>query len=284
MQKNHKLVSQNIPPKLQAIQSPPKQLFYSGPLEELLAKPLLAVVGSRKMSSYGRAVTEQLISEVARRGVVIISGLALGVDACAHKAALEAGGLTLAVLPTSLDNIQPQTNARLAKQIVEQGGALVTEYDDGTPIHRTYFVARNRLVSGLADAVLITEATEQSGTMHTAAYARQQRKPLLVVPGPINNPMSKGPNSLLKIGATPVTQAADILKVLGIAAKKEQVELIAASEEERLILELLQNGVADGHTLQQQSKLPAGLFNQTLTMLELAGAIKSLGNSQWSIS
>ncbi len=285
MQENHKLEGQEIPEKLRTIKSPPKQLFYKGEFKKLLGKPMLAVVGSRKMSPYGRAVTEKLVQEVASKGVVIVSGLALGVDACAHKAALEANGLTLAILPTSTDNIQPQTNARLAQQIIDGGGAFLSEYPEGSAVNRTNFVARNRLVSGISDAVLITEAGEGSGTMHTAAYARQQGRPLLVVPGPINSPTSKGSNSLLKIGATPVTDAQDILSVLGIVERSsEQLELIARTEEEKAILELVHAGVTDGHDLQKQSKLSADTFNQTLTMLELSGTIKSLGNNQWSLS
>ncbi len=285
MQKNHKLIDNEIPEKLRVIPSPPKQLFYIGQLDDLLDKPMLAVVGSRKISAYGQAVTNKLVREVAAKGVVIISGLALGVDACAHKATLDANGVTIAILPTSLDNIQPQTNAHLAKQIVEQRGVLMSEYPGGSAVHRTYFVSRNRLVSGLSDAVLITEAAEQSGTMHTAAYARQQGKPLLAVPGPINNPLSQGPNSLLKAGATPVTEAQDILNVLGIkATEAKQLELIVATDEERIVISLIKSGLTDGHELQKQSKLTPGSFNQTLTMLELSGHIKSQGNNQWSIS
>lgn len=285
MQDKHKLIGKQIPKKLQTIPSPPKQLFYVGSFNKLVSKPMLAVVGSRKMSPYGRAATEKLAQEVASKGVVILSGLALGVDACAHQATLDVGGLTIAVLPTSLDNIQPKTNERLAHSIVKGGGALVTEYQDKSDINRAYFVARNRLVTGLADAVLITEAAEKSGTMHTARYARQQGKPLLVVPGPINSSLSRGPNSLLKIGAAPVTEAADILKVLGITESKvQQLELIAATEEERAILELLRSGVTDGHDLRKDSGLAPDIFNQALTILELSGHIKSLGNNQWSIS
>ncbi len=280
---NHKLLDQAIPQRLQTIRSAPKQLFYSGDFLALLEQPLLAIVGSRKMSTYGRQVTEKLAGEAAARGIVIISGLAIGVDACAHRAALEAKGHTIAVLPTSLDNIQPQMNVKLARQIIEQGGALVSEYEDGSPVHRTNFVARNRLVSGLADAVLITEATEQSGTMHTAAYARQQGRPLLAVPGAITSPLSAGPNTLLKAGAIPVTSIDDILASLGLDREKQQLQIIAATEEEKAIIELLQSGVTDGHQLQKQSNMPADMFNQTLTMLELAGTIKSLGNNQWTI-
>lgn len=282
---NHKLSGKQIPKRLREIKSPPKELFVAGKdLSALLEKPVLAVVGSRKVSPYGREVTEKIVSEVAGKGVVIVSGLAIGVDTCAHKAALDVNGATIAVLPTSLAHIEPQTNQRLAEKIVESSGALITEYGEDSDIHRANFVMRNRLVSGLADAVLIPEAAEKSGTMHTASYSRQQHKPLLVVPGPINSPLSRGPNKLLKSGASAVTEANDVFAALGIIPKfKQQTALIAATEEEKLILSVLEQGIADGHILQQKSHLPPDIFSQTLTMLELSGVIKSLGNNRWSL-
>lgn len=278
-----KLEGRKIPKKLRLIASPPQALYVTGPFEELTKRTMLAVVGTRKMTAYGKAVTEKLISKVTSRGVVIVSGLALGVDACAHKAALDAGGQPLAILPTDLDNIAPKTNLWLARQIVAEGGALMSEHGTNTTIRRSNFVIRNRLVSGIADAVLIIESTEKGGTMHTAEYAQKQGKPLLVVPGPITSPQSRGPNSLLNGAAIPVTEATDILRILGINSKIEQTQLFVASAEEKIILKLINDGLTDGHELQQRSKLAAETFSQTMTLLEIAGHIKSLGNNQWSL-
>src|SRR5687767_2661656 len=158
------LTSSDFPEVLRHIPQPPKELFVAGgQLSELLKRPLVTVVGSRKVSAYGKTVTTKLAGELARAGVVIVSGLAIGVDAIAHRAALEAGGLTIAVLPGSLDDIYPSSHYQLAMRIIEQGGALLTEYPPGTRTYPGNFIARNRLASGLSQAVLITEAAEKSG-------------------------------------------------------------------------------------------------------------------------
>src|SRR5688572_8235522 len=178
------LNQQFFPEKLLTLHDAPKQLFVAGAdLSEILQRPAVAIVGSRKVTSYGRAVTAQLAGELARAGVVIISGLAIGVDAIAHRAALDNHGLTIAVLPSSLDHIYPASHYALAQEIVDKGGALISEYPEGAAIaYKGNFIARNRIVSGLSDAVLITEAAEKSGTLHTADFALQQGKDVLAVP------------------------------------------------------------------------------------------------------
>jgi DNA processing protein len=274
-----------IPKKLQLIPDPPARLHILGHnLENLLSKPCLTVVGSRQVSTYGRAVTTQLVSEVAGAGVVIVSGLALGVDSIAHQAALDAGGLTIAVMPGGLDHIYPASHTRLARQIIDQGGALVSEYPVGTAPQRWYFVARNRITSGLGDAVLITEASHKSGTLHTAEFALEQGKDVLVVPGNITSPTSVGTNNLLKSGATPVTTSTDILRALGIEPTQQSRAPQGSTPAEQAVLDLLATGTADGGALQSLSKLDIAIFNQTLTMLEITGKVRALGNNQWAIA
>jgi DNA processing protein len=282
MFKKHKLKGSEIPQILQTIPSPPKELFIIGDLEALLAKPRLSVVGSRKVTPYGKQVTEQLIEAVAAAGVVIISGLAIGVDGIAHNATLGVGSKTIAVLPAGLDQIYPSSHQQLAHRIVEQGGALISEYPDGTPPFKTNFIARNRLVAGLGDAVLITEAAAKSGTLHTVNFALEQGKPVLAVPGNITSPQSEGTNNLIKTGAAPVTNPRDIFEALNIEANPESQEIVAGNESEHTILLLLQEGISDGHELLERSGIPPALFNQTLTMLEITGRIKPLGNNHWS--
>lgn len=261
---------------------PPDQLFYIGDLLPLLNMNRLAVIGSRRVTTYGKAVTQRLVREVAEQGVVIISGLALGVDSIAHQAALEAGGLTIAVLPAGLDDICPHSHQQLAKRILDQGGALISEYPFGTPPIRPNFVARNRIVSGLSQSVLITEAAVKSGTIHTANFALEQGRSVMAVPGNITSELSSGTNNLIKAGATPVTDASDICATLGIEGS-QTTSVRAQNEEEAVILKLLCQGITEGQELLLRSALQVPIFNQTLTMLEITGRIRPLGADRWAI-
>lgn len=280
------LTANAIPETLQKLSDAPTQLFVrSDNLGDLLARPRVAIVGSRKVTPYGKAATSQFAGELAARGVVIVSGLALGVDALAHQAALDAGGLTIAVLPTGLDKIYPSTHTNLAKNIIEQGGALLTEYPHGTRGFRGNFVQRNRLVSGLSDVVLITEAAERSGTLHTANFATIQGKAVYAVPGNITSPMSSGTNILIKQGrATLTTDPTDILAALGMATNKKKQKPTSQNPNEQIILDLIYSGTAEGAELLAKSNLDIQLFTQTLTMLEITGDIKSLGNNKWALA
>jgi DNA processing protein len=275
-----------MPEVLVRIPSPPKQLFVAGtPLEEILNRPCVAIVGSRNLSAYGREATMKLASDLAARGIVIVSGLALGVDSVAHRAALEAGGTTVAVLPSPIEKIYPASHTSLAAQIVERGGTLVSEYPEGTDMFRTRFIARNRLIAGLANVLLVTEAAEKSGSLHTARFALEQGKDVMAVPGSIFSLTSVGTNNLLKSGAAPITSYLDVLHALSIEEFTPSVATThhSGSNEERLLLKLLANGHCDGDTLLEASGLDITAFNQALTMLEITGHIRSLGANQWSI-
>jgi DNA processing protein len=273
------------PEKLRNIPDPPKELFTMGaPLSDLLSRPCVTVVGSRKVSAYGRAVTTSLVSELARAGVVIISGLAFGVDAIAHRAALDTGGLAVAVLPSPLEHIYPSSHTQLAQRILGQGGALITEYPAGARTYPVNFIARNRLVSGLADAVLITEAAEKSGTLHTARFALEQGKDVLAVPGNITSPTSAGTNNLIKTGAAPVTRAEDIFQILGIQPAKAKTVPQGGTPQEQALIDLLAAGEDDGDLLMARSNLEIHHFNQALTMLEISGKIRSLGANRWTLN
>jgi len=278
------LTHADLPDKIRHIPHAPKQLHSIGAnLAELLVKPCVAIVGSRKVSTYGRQVTAQLAAELSAAGVVVISGLAIGVDGIAHRAVLEAGGLTIAVLPSGLDAIYPRNHRGLAQQIISRGGALVTEYPPGTPTYPANFIARNRIAAGLSDAVVITEAAERSGTLSTARFALEQGRELLAVPGNITSPTSKGTNTLIKAGATPVTSTADILYALGIAPQQASSAPHSDDPHEQVILSLLHAGVTDGADLLAQSALDVSLFSQTLTMLEIRGRVRPLGNNCWRL-
>lgn len=275
----------DFPKQLAAIPGPPKELFVeSNNWPDLLEKPMLAVVGSRKVSAYGRAVTEQLARGAAARGIVIVSGLALGVDSIAHAAALEVGGLTVAVLPSGLQSIYPTTHTGLAREMVKKGGALVTEY----PPHETAgfkgnFIARNRLIAGLAKVVLITEAAEKSGSLHTANFALEQGKEVLSVPGPINSPLSAGCNNLIKAGAQLVTSVDDILQHYALSGSPHTTSAGGSNQAESIILLLLQQGTHDIDELQQQSGLSADEFQRTVSMLEITGQISAVGGGKFTL-
>lgn len=244
---------------------------------------MVAIVGSRNITTYGKQVTQQLAGELARAGVVVVSGLAIGVDGIAHQAALDAGGLTVAVLPSGLDTIYPARHHRLAQKIVEQGGALITEYPANSTPYKGKFVARNRIVAGLSRAVLVTEASLKSGTLHTARFGLEQGIDVMAVPGNITNTNSVGTNNLIKSGAVPITSADDIFAILGIAPVAARPLPKGNTPQEQCIIDQLAAGISDGAELLKQSHFDVVSFNQALTMLEITGVAKPLGNNQWSL-
>jgi DNA processing protein len=244
----------------------------------------VAIVGSRKPTPYGKEVTFKLAYDLAKRGIVIISGLAYGVDSIAHRGALEAGGTTIAVLPSGLDHTYPAGHRRLAEEIVEKGGALISEYESGNP-RKYQFLARNRLISGLADAVIITEAGERSGTLSTTNHALDQNKEVFAVPGNITSLLSIGPNRLIQQGAHPLLSADDVIEVVAPHLLQPQAALpLGSNPAETMIIDLLQKGIRETGTLQQQSGLNASEYASTLSMLELQGTIRSVSVNQWTLS
>jgi len=262
----------------------PKKLHYIGYLPQHRV-PTVAIVGTRKPTRYGIEVTHTLASDLARKGIVVISGMALGVDAIAHKATIEAGGTTIAVQANGLERLYPATNRQLGESIIANGGAIISEYEPDVSARAHQFLERNRIVSGLADAVLITEASARSGTLNTARHALEQGKDIFVVPGNITSPLSAGCNQLLRQGAIPVTCANDILEIIAPGLIKAQSILpLGDNPLQTKILSLLQSGVRDGDELLRQCEVAAGEFATELTMMEIAGHIRALGANQWTLS
>jgi DNA processing protein len=269
---------------LGVIPTPPEIIFFNGtlPAERV---PTVAIVGTRKPTAYGKEVAHQLAFELAKKGIVIVSGLALGTDAIVHRAALEAGGTTLAVLANSVDTIYPRNHAALAEAIIANGGAILSEYEPPTSARSYQFLARNRIVSGLSDAIIIVEAAARSGTLSTAMHALEQGKDLFVVPGNITSPLSAGCNTLLKRGAYPVTCTQDILEVIAPQLLKTQTILpLGSTPLESKIIALLQTGIRDGDQLQEQSGVAPSEFSQAITLMEINGIIRGLGANQWTLS
>ena len=268
---------------LTSVNPKPQALYYIGTLPNK-RQPTITIVGTRKPTKYGQEVTHRLAYELARRGVTIVSGLALGIDGIAHRAALEAGGTTLAVLANGLSQITPRTHRQLGIDILAAGGAILSEYEPEVAPAKFRFLERNRLVSGLSDGVLITEAAARSGTLSTAARALEQGKDVFVVPGNITSPLSAGCNQLIRSGAIPVTRVEDILEVIMPHEIENQVKLsLGDNEAQATLIELLQSGIRDGEELQQHSGLEASVFNTELTMLEINGIVRALGSNQWTL-
>jgi DNA processing protein len=273
------------PDILSRLASPPKQLFYQGsPLLEVVKKPTLAIIGSRSITPYGNRVTTELAADLARQGVVIISGLALGVDAVAHQAALSVGGQCIAVLPSPIQHIVPITNRGLAAKILDNNGLLVSEYGANDRTYKQNFIARNRIMAGLADAVLITEATLKSGSLHTARFALEQGIEVMAVPGDKYSLASAGTNNLIKSGATPITDVADVLAAMNLQTITGSTRYPTGSNQnEQTIIDLIIDGHSSGDLLLQLSKLAVHEFNQALTKLEITGKIRALGGNTWAI-
>lgn len=270
-----------FPEKLRHIPTPPQELFYRGELPDP-ARKSVAIVGTRKPTRYGTEVTLDLARKLAERGVIVISGLALGVDALAHQGALKGRGMTVAVLAGGVDKPSPYTNAQLAEEILAHGGGIISEYQPGTVPYRDHFLARNRLVAGLSDALIVTEASLRSGTANTVMHALEQGREVYAVPGPITSPMSAGCNHMIAQGATPITSVDEFVEQFVPRAGIQQ-EIFAYSDEEKIIIDLLKSGIREGDELQAKSQLDAGKFAMTMSMLEIRGAIKPLGANHWSL-
>lgn len=261
----------------------PKKLHYIGTLPAE-RRPAIAIVGTRKPTSYGKEVTTRFAADLARRGVVVVSGLALGTDAIAHRATLDAGGTTLAVLANGLAKITPATNRQLGEDIIAAGGAIISEYEPDEPPYLARFLERNRIVSGLSDAVLITEASSRSGSLNTARNALEQGRDVFVVPGNITSPLSAGCNLLIKQGALPVTCVEDILEVIAPQLLKPQAQLALGDNPlQTAIIHHLQAGVRDGDELQRLTEATAQEFGSELTLMEISGTVRGLGGNQWTL-
>lgn len=271
---------------LDAIALKPKMLYYYGKLPKNRV-PTVGIVGSRRNTRYGEEVAYKLAFEVAKRGGIVVSGLAYGIDSIAHKGAVDAGGITIGILGTEIENIYPKAHINLARKIIDLNGAIMSEWREGDELYpgKTSFLMRNRLISGLSDVVVVVEAATKSGSLNTAMHALEQNKKLFAVPGNITNPYSQGCNMLIKEGAEPYTKPDDVLDLLFPKPKKKnkQLTIFGDNENETKILKLLYEGVSDGSEIVEKSDISVEDFNQTITILEIKGRVRSLGANQWTI-
>ncbi|MDO8570744.1 MAG: DNA-processing protein DprA [Candidatus Daviesbacteria bacterium] len=279
------LFDENYPKLLKEIYDPPVILFYKGEILES-DKKAIAVVGTRKMTSYGKLVTEKLTKELIGFGVTIVSGLARGVDTEAHKCAISANGRTLAVLGGGLNHVFPPENIELAKKISSGFGAIISEFPPDHPSLPGNFPARNRIISGLSRGVLVTEAAEDSGSLITARLALEQGRDVFAVPGPITSDLSKGPSSLIKAGARLVTSASEILEELGWEvsqmSKMSQIsQMSTLTDNEKRILESLENESKHIDDLCRELNLSASQVSASLIKMEITSLIKNLGGGNF---
>lgn len=273
------------PPRLQHLGDPPRELFILGVLPDP-DRPHLAVVGTRRATPYGIQVTRELVTPLARAGIVIVSGLAYGIDAEAHRAALDAGGTTVAVVGTGIDRVYPAAHERLAHAIGEHG-ALVSEYPMGTPPLPHHFPERNRILAALAHAVLVVEAPLKSGALITAYGATEIGRDVLAVPGPLHSAASAGCHGLIARGARIVTGVEDILETLGLdialaSRQNHEIVLAACSAAARKILAATGTGAPTLDELSGSTLLPTERVLAAVTELEVAGLIRNLGDGRYA--
>ena len=270
------------PARLKDIDHPPPVLYVRG---EFLPEDhyAVAIVGTRKVSSYGRQVTEDISSFLASNGVTVISGLARGVDAIAHSAVLKSGGRTTAVLGCGVDRIYPPENRALAEQIMDRG-ALISDYPVGTAPESSNFPPRNRIISGLSLAVIVIEAGETSGALITAEFAAEQGREVFAVPGNILAPQSRGTNKLIQNGAIPLLSPQDLLQALNLTRVGEQKaarKILPANEVEAQVLNALRNEPLHVDELRIQTGLPVEKVSAALVMMELKGLVRQVGGMQY---
>lgn len=283
------LKNSKYPKLLSQIPNPPFVLYVKGDIDFNL-ETLFAIVGTRKTTSYGGEVTTLFASELSMAGFTIISGLAIGVDAIAHKSAIESKGKTIAVLGCGVDCVTPVENEPIYNSIVRGYGAVVSEYPLGHPPTLGSFPSRNRIIAGLSQGVLVTEGAEDSGSLITADYALKFKRPVFAVPGPITSTLSKGPYKLISKGAKLVTSPQDILNELKISNFKFKISIETQktkfqkgqNKDELKILELLQNESLHFDELVRKSKINSSKLGSILSLMEVKGLVKSLDGGYFS--
>ncbi|HEX5838251.1 MAG TPA: DNA-processing protein DprA [Anaerolineales bacterium] len=270
------------PQRLKEIEQPPPVLYIRG---EYLPDDLFAVaiVGTRRVTPYGRQITEELSSYLAGHGITVISGLARGVDAIAHQTALKAGGRTISVLGSGVDKIYPPEHRQLAEQMM-RNGAIVSDYAPGTPPDASNFPPRNRIISGLSLAIVVIEAGETSGALITAEFAAEQGREVFAVPGSILAPQSKGTNKLIQQGALPLLSVNDLIQALDLTRMGDQKaarKIIPADETEARVMTVLSAEPLHVDEIRNQTELPIEKVSAALALMELKGMVRQVGGMNY---
>lgn len=272
----------DYPVRLAEISQPPPVLYLRGTLSSEDAWAV-AIVGTRRVTAYGKQVANEIATNLALNGITVVSGLALGVDALAHHAALQSGGRTLAVLGNGVDRVYPPENRRLAEQVI-QNGALISDYAPGTPPDSANFPPRNRIISGLARAVIVVEAGKTSGALITAAFAAEQGRAVFAVPGSIYAPQCVGANLLIQQGARPYLNIQEVLEVLNLSQVTEQRAaraVLPGDAVEASLFAVLNNEPLHIDQIRLQTDLPIEKVSAALVMMELKGLVRQVGGMQY---
>jgi len=278
------LRDKNYPALLRKIgKDAPEKIYYKGEWNNEIFENCLAVVGSRRLTSYGRKITEQLVTEIAASGVTIVSGFMYGGDEAAHRAAAEAGGRTIAVMPCGIDMIHPEYQEELYNKILENKGLIISEYEGKFPPANWTYPRRNRIVAGLSKAVLIVEAGLNSGTLITAEFAKKFGRKIFAVPGPLTSEVSKGTAQLIKEGAEVVTEARDILKDYNISLTKPNLAKPSLNIEgiEQEIINQLQKEPLEADNLARILGMSVSKIGTTLSLMQLKGFINQEGGKYY---
>jgi DNA processing protein len=261
------------PVALEDLEYPPNQLFGLGD-PAMLRPPIVAIVGTRDPTAYGLRITRAIAGSLARAGVSIVSGMARGIDAAAHRAALEVGGRTVAVMGTGIDVPYP-TGHRDLHQVLSERALVISEHGNGVRAHKGAFPRRNRIIAGLAPVTIVIEAGERSGALNTAEWAGDLRRTVAAVPGPIDSPQSVGSNELIRTGSTMIAAAAEALALVGVDPPPRAPEVELDKKELRVWMALADGGL-DVDSLSARSNLPARECLAAITSLELLGRVECL--------
>lgn len=268
------------PVNLKKISNPPVVLYTKGKYEFNSLEKYLAVVGTRRVTSYGKSVTEMFASKLASEKIVIVSGLALGVDGLAHKSSLEVSGKTVAVLGNGVDMPFPRENQKIYDEIISSGGLIVSEYAPGTLPTIGTFPARNRIVAGISDGILVTEGASDSGSLITANYGLEFGRKVFAIPGPVTSNLSAAPLKLIEKGARLVVSPDDVLKELGVNKSSEKIEKIKSeNKDEQKIIEMLENESLSFDEIVRKIKFDSSRVGTILSLMEIKGIIKNSGGN-----
>ena len=269
---------EKYPELLGKIDHPPRKLYHRGHWDEDIFKNCLAVVGSRKMTNYGLMAVEKIVKEVAAAGVTIVSGFMFGIDAASHRAALDGGGRTIAVMPCGINLVHPEYQGELHGDILKNQGLVISEFEGDFPPDSWTYPKRNRIVAGLSKATLIVEAAMKSGSLITAGFAKKYKRKLFALPGPITSKVSEGTNYLLKNGASLVTSSKDILDFYGLRNSSLGSSNGQKTEgREREILELLKREAMEIDDISRKFGLSASEIGATLSLMVMKGLVFQKG-------